>query len=40
MYSTYKYVNIDTCMGDYTLDWIYCTLYIHNSGLQAIQRYR
>jgi hypothetical protein len=20
-------------------DWIYCTLYIHNSGLQAIQRY-
>jgi hypothetical protein len=21
-------------------DWIYYTLYIHNSGLQAIQRYR
>jgi hypothetical protein len=21
-------------------DWIYCNLYIHNSGLQAIQRYR
>jgi hypothetical protein len=21
-------------------DWIYCTLYIHNSELQAIQRYR
>jgi hypothetical protein len=21
-------------------DWIYCTLYIHNSGLQVIQRYR
>jgi hypothetical protein len=21
-------------------DWIYCTLYIHNSGLKAIQRYR
>jgi hypothetical protein len=19
-------------------DWIYCTLYIHNSGLQVIQR--
>jgi hypothetical protein len=21
-------------------DWIYCTLYIHNSGLQVIQLYR
>jgi hypothetical protein len=21
-------------------DWIYCSLYIHNSGPQAIQRYR
>jgi hypothetical protein len=21
-------------------DWIYCTLYIQNSGLQEIQRYR
>jgi hypothetical protein len=21
-------------------DWIYCTFYIHNSGLQVIQRYR
>jgi hypothetical protein len=21
-------------------DWIYCTLYIRNSGLQAIQRHR
>jgi hypothetical protein len=21
-------------------DWIYCTLYVHISGLQVIQRYR
>jgi hypothetical protein len=32
------------CIGDYRRgfglgDWIYCTLYIHNTGLQAIQHY-
>jgi hypothetical protein len=40
--------NIVTCKGGVCElqtgfgldDWIYCTLYIHNSGLQAIQRYR
>jgi hypothetical protein len=36
--------NIVTCRGDYRRgfvldDWISCTLYIHNSGLQVIQRY-
>jgi hypothetical protein len=37
------YYNV-TSMGDYRRgsgvdDWIYCTLYIHSSGLQAIERY-
>jgi hypothetical protein len=38
------HVNIVKCKGDYRRcfrldDWIYFTLYIHNSGLQVIQWY-
>jgi hypothetical protein len=39
------YIYIVTRICDYRRgfwigDWIYCTLYVHNSGVQAIQRYR
>jgi hypothetical protein len=35
-----KYIETVTCRGDIRDGWIYCILYIHNSGLLAIQRYR
>jgi hypothetical protein len=33
-------VRVTYKMGFGLDDWIYCTFYINNSGLQAIQRYR
>jgi hypothetical protein len=35
-----SYVGVTYKTGFRFGDWIYGTLYIHNSGLQAIQRYR
>jgi hypothetical protein len=38
--SIFSHVEVTYKLGFGLDDWIYCTLYIHNSGLRAIQHYR